>query len=88
MAIGGEGFLIGAFAIVAVMTVFVLAVRKPSRERAKCMAEPERLRELLRNHPPLRNFVVANALWEPSFAGLKRFSTAWASASPSRSTGS
>ena len=66
-------FLVGGFAIVAVTTIFVLAVRKPAQERAKCMVEPEKLRELLGNHPQLRNFVAANALWELSFAGLKTF---------------
>jgi MFS family permease len=66
-------FLIGAVAVVAVTTVFVLAVRRPARERVKCVAPPENLRQLLRDHRPLRSFVLANALWELSFAGLKTF---------------
>jgi MFS family permease len=66
-------FLIGAVAVLAVTAVFVLAVRKPARERVKCMAEPEKLRQLLRDHQPLRSFLLANALWELSFTGLKTF---------------
>lgn len=67
-------FVVGAAAL-AVATAALWPVR---RVRAKCPpAAPagpaESFLALLRHHPELRAFAVANLLWEFSFTGLKSF---------------
>jgi MFS family permease len=70
-------FLLAGAAIVVTTVLLVWEVREPSIRVA-----PPRLERgeagpgvltLLRERPPLRSFVVANALWELSFMGLKTF---------------
>jgi MFS family permease len=69
-------FLLGAVAVVLATAVLVREVR--GRERPRVVVSPPDsvspgVFRLLRERPRVRAFVVANALWELSFMGLKTF---------------
>jgi MFS family permease len=75
----GVPFLAAAAVFLGCMAVFAVALRrrgipKPAQEAQGGPAEAAReVVALLREHPPLRAFLVANALWELSLATLKTF---------------
>jgi Na+/melibiose symporter-like transporter len=74
---------LGAAGVVAVgVTVFVWSAHGRARERARRRGDDgssspaevaRQLRDLLRNEPRLRAYLVANGLWELSLAALKTF---------------
>jgi MFS family permease len=67
-------FILGAAAIVLATAALVHGVRPDAHERPRAPASRgPALRTLVRDHPELRAFMVANALWEFSFMGLKTF---------------
>jgi MFS family permease len=71
-------FILAAGAIVLTTVALVTAVREPVRQRPESAVETVRrespkLRRVLRETPGLSSFLVANALWELSFMGLKTF---------------
>jgi len=74
-------FLVAAAVTAATMTLFVQLAWRRRRDRAR-HGEPEQpagrtgprdLWALLRGHPELRHFLLANALWEGSLSALKTF---------------
>jgi MFS family permease len=67
-------FILGAAAVVLTTGALVRGVRPDVNEvpRARVARGPG-LRALLRTNPDLRSFMIANALWEFSFMGLKTF---------------
>jgi MFS family permease len=67
-------FLLGAAAIVLTTTALVRLVRDaPPQRAAPAPAERPALSALVRERGDVRAFMVANALWEFSFMGLKTF---------------
>ena len=67
-------FILGAAAVLLTTAALVKAVREPGRALAPRPVERgPGLRGLVRARPELRAFMVANALWEFSFMGLKTF---------------
>ena len=83
-ALVGGGFLLSVWAplpfILAAAALLVTTValvrgvpRAPLSEAPAAPLRGPGLRELLRGRPDLRRFMIANALWEFSFMGLKTF---------------
>jgi MFS family permease len=69
-------FVLAGAALVLSTVVLVRGVRGrgPARATAAAQPAPDRsLLRLVRGRPELRAFVIANALWELSFMGLKTF---------------
>lgn len=71
-------FLIAAVVVLALTAVLVREVREPARSPVCCVPFGLRgtettIRQLLRERPELRAFMVVNGLWELSFVGLKTF---------------
>lgn len=72
-------FLAAAVILLATVAGFVsVSVRRGVKERERrqgrsVSGEARRLRDLLREHPALRTFLVANGLWELSLGALKTF---------------
>lgn len=66
-------FVFAALAVLGATVLLARSVGKPATARSAPVERPKALRAVLREHPELRRFVVANSLWELSFAGLKTF---------------
>jgi MFS family permease len=66
-------FLLGGAAIVITTVVLVRGLPRTTDSVAPPAERGPGVRALLRERPELRSFVVANALWEFSFMGLRTF---------------
>jgi predicted MFS family arabinose efflux permease len=72
-------FVLSAFVMVAAVGAFVLLIlRRGLPDQAQDDAEgpahvARRLPRLIKQHPALRAYFIANALWEMALAGLKAF---------------
>ena len=66
-------FLLGAAAVVLTTAALVRGVHGLPATPVTGPSERPNLRALVREHPELRAFMAANALWEFSFMGLKTF---------------
>ncbi|HYX77832.1 MAG TPA: MFS transporter [Solirubrobacterales bacterium] len=68
---------IGVFALLILRMDLGLTQRQPPGEGIREAAD--RIRNLLRDHPALRAYVGANALWELAMGGLKTFAVLYVS---------
>ena len=72
-------FLVGALVMLAAVTLFVVLLlrrgvpEQPQEEREGAAQVAARLRRLIKDHPALRSYLVANALWEMALSALKAF---------------
>ncbi len=66
-------FVLGGLAVVVTTVALVRGVPAKTEVEKPCIECRKGARRLLRERPDLRNFMVANALWEFSFMGLRTF---------------